>query len=537
MGLEPITHLYDYDVEGFPPEWLPLTHLYDPDLPLFPILYFHELDPVLDKGQRPTAKDRIFGFVYSVSLIRSSNTVRVTLAINKDLSVCANKRFVDVAKKAANSRLGLDDPVTQSDMNGAFSLEGELGSANLIIDELWQQVVASSFGGKLPFGRCWDPVFGLARFIASWNSDGGRKGELIQLHSYVAAFGQKISIGDGIHADFYLLPTWQEFIQGSNPLAIFPKYASLVGVKGAAAYFAANFTKQVDVGGSVYSKFELQRMKDHLGQEFKNLNTDVLVSMMNRSPGSGDIRKALFENYNAFNRGPQRAVLSLLMHYDLRNSFWDPASLTQKDCIAQYTGLDKSYQSPKVMQLYAQQCFGAKSVLPIDSWIKVFLKTPLSMAASKKEFHSTIFNSSQIWGKVERLIWMAVQARKVHASVADNILWCVRYGGPNKEMRSANPLSCKVCQPHIRDVCPAYAKIRNSVIGFNDEVVGLKGFVIKTSEKNNRTQGQFFFSCTGGDGSYDEYTPKDREGRFLLYPVVSHVDGEDLVVHQFIDKY
>lgn len=537
MAFEALTHLHEFDVKEFPAEWLPLTHLYDPDLPLFPILYFHELDPLLNAGQRPGERDRIFGYVYSVALIRSSNTVRVTLATNKNLSDPCNTHFVAVAENAASSRLGLDDPVTQSDISGAFVVGGPLSSANKIVDELWQQVVKSSFGGKLPFGRCWDPVFGLARFIASWNSDGGRKGELIQLHSYAAAFGQKISVGNGIHADFYLLPTWQEFANANNPLAIFPRYASLAGANGAAAYFANSFARVKNVGGSSYSQFELLRLKQQIGQQFKNLNTNALVSMMNLAPKNDDVRKSLFENYNAFNRGPQRAVLSLLMHYDLRNSLWNPESLTQQDCIAQYKSLKGSYQSPKVMQLYAQQCFGAKSVLPIDSWIEVFLKTPLTMSSARGKFHDAVFNSSLIWGKVERLIWMAVQSRKVHASVAENILWCVRYGGPNKKMRAANPLSCKVCEQHIRAVCPAYGKIHNSVVGFNKSGVGQEDFLIKTNDKNNNTQGQCFVSCTGKDGSYDEYTPKDKEGKFSSYPDVQHVGGGNLTVHQFVKLY
>lgn len=352
-----------------------------------------------------------------------------------------------------------------------------------------------------------------------------------------SCFRRKNKYGGNIHADFYLLPTWQEFIDVANPLAVFTKYASLVGVDGAAAYFVDNFAGPVKAGGSLYSKFYLPRMKSHLGRQFKSLNTDAFVSMINLSPRSGGVRKALFENYNAFNRGPSRAVLSLLMHYDLRNAFWDPSSLSPLDCIAQYTGLKNSYQSPKVMQLYAQQCFGARSVLPIDNWIKVFLKTPLSLNVTNKVFHKSVFNSSAVWGKVERLIWMAVQARKVHSSVAGDILWCVRYGGPDKLMRSANPLSCKVCLSHIRRSCPSYAGIKNLIVGFNDSLSGHEDFVIKTNEENNVAQGQFFSSCTGMDDSYDEYTPKDREAGFSLYPDASHVDGVNLSVEQFIRMY
>src|SRR5207253_1944132 len=76
------------------------------------------------------------------------------------------------------------------------SLTGPLAPANQVVEELWHQVIAPAFGNALPFGKCWDGVFGLVRFIASWNSDGGRKGELIQTHYFAAAFGVRIATGN-----------------------------------------------------------------------------------------------------------------------------------------------------------------------------------------------------------------------------------------------------------------------------------------------------------------------------------------------------
>lgn len=526
MAFDPLADFYEFEVVDFPQEWLPLTYLYDPDLPLFPILYFHELDPAFAAGQRAGEKDRIFGFVHSVAFSRSTGALKVTVATSKDLLQPRNSRFIPVVEAAARSRLGLDNPVLYTDVQRAFS--GPLAPANRFLEELWHQVVSSSFGGKLPFGSCWDPVLGLARFIASWNSDSGRKGELIQLHAFVAAFGERIQTGGGIHADFYLLPTWVEFRDRGNPLAFFPKYAALVGPGGATEFFGKNYVSPKALPSGTYGAFNLKSVGG-----FRVLDTAALVAMMDSAP-RGRVHAALYDNYSAFNRGPPRAVLSLLMHHDLRFGGWDPASLSHQHCIDQYTELARSYQSPKVMQLFAQQCFGSLPALPLDNWVKTFVHGPLALPSSRDSVLQ-MFTSSSVWGKIERVIWMAAQARKVHSSVAENVLWCVRYGGPQKQLRGANPLSCKVCEDHIRRVCPAYDAVRTKPVHFNAPALAAGDFNLRTSAGNNSSPGQTFVACESSD-TFDEYTPRDRPGSFNSYPATGH-SGTPLTVETFLSSY
>ena len=77
--------------------------------------------------------------------------------------------------------------MTLTDLKGC--LTGILSGSNRLVEELWIKVVDQAFGKKLPFGALWDPTFGLIRFIASFYSSGGRKGELIQTHSFLKDFG------------------------------------------------------------------------------------------------------------------------------------------------------------------------------------------------------------------------------------------------------------------------------------------------------------------------------------------------------------
>lgn len=519
MPFESLSARSEIAIPDFPSEWLPLTYLYDPDLPLFPILYFHALDPSLTPNQRPTFKDRVFGFVQYLNLTPAGAVAGVIL--NKDLSLPENDKYKAVVEALVRERLGVNERITLPDLHNGLS--GPLASANTLIDELWHQIVAPVFGNALPFGKSWDGVLGLVRFIASWNSDGGRKGELIQTHYFCSAFGERIASGNTINVDFYLLPTFEEFQDETNPLNIFPNFRNLVK---AAASFGSKYCEDVEIENHKFTSFKLA--KAGVGGK---LNTESIIALINKEPEP--TRTALFENYNAFNRGPLRSIISLAMLRDLRRKGWSPDKLEPSLCAKMYFRLKGAYQTPKVIQLYAQQCFGAKSAFPIDTWVKTFVKWPLGFHLSNEASYSTLFASSSVLGKLERLIWVAAQGRKVHSSTCAEILWCIRYGGPEKQMRGANPLACKICLPQIRSGCPAFAMIAPMPVQFN-KTNPSTGFAIGTSANNSASPNQRFVRVQG-NGAYDEYSPRDRPSGFSAYP--QNHSTNPLTVSDFINTY
>jgi hypothetical protein len=518
MLFESLSVRTEIAIPDFPSEWLPLTNLYDPDLPLFPILYFHALDPLLVENQRPTYKDRVFGFVQYLNVTPAGAVAGVVL--NKDLSLPENERYRAEVERLVRERLGVNERITLPDLQEG--LGGALAPANGVIQELWHKIVAPAFGNALPFGKCWDGVFGLVRFIASFNSDAGRKGELIQTHYFRSAFGERVATGNTINVDFYLLPTFEELQDETNPLNIFPKFGNLLK---AAKSFGKKYCEDVQIEGHTFSGFKM--VKADVGSKLK---TELIIALMSKE--TEPARTALFENFNAFNRGPHRSIISLMMLYDLHRKGWSPEALSPSVCAKMYTHLKGTYQTPKVMQLYAQQCFGAKSALPIDNWVRTFIEWPLGFHLSNEASHSELFASSNTLGKLERLIWVAAQGRKVHSSSCAEILWCIRYGGPEKEMRGANPLACKICLPQIRSVCPAFAAVAAMPVRFNRR--SAVGFTIFTSAKNNSAPNQLFLQVEG-EGIYDEYSPRDRPGGFLVYPQ-SH-PANPLTVGDFIETY
>ncbi len=269
MAFESLSEHAEFLIEDFPPQWIPLIHLYDPDLPLYPLLYFHALDPDLPPSTRPGERDRIFGFIHHVNL--EETHLRVRVAINKDLNKGAHARYRPVVERLIRERIGLGNPITLDQLSGAF--KGQLSNSESVLKELWYQIVDRSFGKSLPFGSIWDPMMGLPRFIASWFSQGGRKGELIQTHYFCSTFGARIATGGDIHVDFYLLPTFEEFSDLSNPLSLFPRLAELIN---AAKIFCARFCETIDVGPFKFSAFRLVSCTpslDHAAGEFPACST------------------------------------------------------------------------------------------------------------------------------------------------------------------------------------------------------------------------------------------------------------------------
>ncbi len=149
MPFESLSERYEFVIDNFPEEWLPLTYLYDPDLPLFPLQYFHVLDPSLEVGERPGERDRAFGFVaHHINL--AGTTLTVTVALNKDLTKPQHSHFIAPVEIEVRNRLGLGDPIRFSQLQG--QLVGRLANANDLVKELWYQVIDRQFGKALPFG-------------------------------------------------------------------------------------------------------------------------------------------------------------------------------------------------------------------------------------------------------------------------------------------------------------------------------------------------------------------------------------------------
>jgi hypothetical protein len=420
---------------------------------------------------------------------------------------------------------------------------------------MWHHVVGRGYGGALPFGRLWDRVLGLPRFYASWNPpDGGRKAEFIMTHYFCTHFGQPIHCGAGVPTvDFYLLPTWEELTDNGNPLALFPKFRDLVNA--ATALCRSRLFRAYDLQSWSYTGLV---MPAHT-----RVDKAFYMNLARRTGAQNT--PSLIECFNAFNKGAQRTVIFLMFLNDIRqlnaaaprpagaaHRRLNPALLSPADAADLFRNMGKVFQSKKVIAIYAQQCHANHHCLPVDTWIAAFLAHPLAVAeydrkngtprgtkANRNAIQTFISAGNQL-GKVERLLWVTAQARKIHSTICDDALWCIKESG-GMRARSANPLTCKACAEVIRGVCPAYAAISNLSVGFNGTGGNAAPFNIITSAGNNTRQGQKFEVCRGRGimaRLIDEDTATDSATSFSVpYPAPDHEDGDPMAVAEFIDLY
>lgn len=85
------------------------------------------------------------------------------IVCNKDLANPNNLLYQRLARAEVTERLGLSNPVTLKDISSSFQPEDN--PVNQVLVQIWQRVVSNVLGNRLPFGRLYDHVFGLGRFL------------------------------------------------------------------------------------------------------------------------------------------------------------------------------------------------------------------------------------------------------------------------------------------------------------------------------------------------------------------------------------
>lgn len=547
MPFEALSNIAEFEYPNVPPAWVPVVFTFDPDLPLFPLLYFH----VLPKGLtgRPSAQDRAFGYVRSVRIDIDSHVLTAEIVCNKKLDDSTQgKKFRDAVWMEVGHRLGVIDSVTMNDVNNLFPASSKFNGCIPVLREMWHRVVDFGYGGSLPFGRLWDRVLGLARFYASYRPPGGRKSELIQTHYFCTHFGESVASSANVPTvEFRLLPTWEELTDPDNPLTLFPQFQKLV--------FASASVCQLPP----FEAFEISNWS-HTGMKKRKGYLDTPFYMQTLVGGvSQQFRPPLVECFNAFDKGPDRTIMFLMFLNDVRQinvakptpagsskPRLNPVKFSASDA-AEIALTLTHRQSKKVVSIYAQQAHGNPHCLPIDTWIGAFMAFPLDVAkydAKTGSYKGDIANisaitafvsSANLLGKVERLLWVTAQARKIHSAICNDALWCIKESA-GFAARGANPLACKACLLAIRQVCPAYAAIANKDVYFN-ATTGL-GFKLRTTAGDNTTPGQRFTTCTSLGSVLDEDTVNDFADAFQVsYPHPSHSGGSPMKVRDFIEMY
>ena len=430
--LDPLSYKCKILLEDIPVQWGQKFELYYPDLPGFPTVYVHFV------------KDdhRVYGFPITVNFKQTTDkkgSAELTFISNVDLD--SNSELKKLVKNEIENRFGASNKVSWDDIkkscNGNRTYED-------FLKVLWDPVSAMH-GEYLPFGRFYEEIYSIIRFVAAWNPKTGRQSEMRMLYNFISIFGEHTSIDTKWnHLDFFLLPTYDD-VKSEN-FSDFPKFKELF--EAMKIIWNEEFTVETPFKGDVIHSMEGAWPDKKEG--FMQKVTGKLVSSGKMNP----TQKAHIDRLvDMFNRSPPRTSYFIWSIMSIKDT--DYKSWNKDNFVDFYLGASSGVGiSPKVVACFLQQGFGKEEFIPIDTWVGSFQEHALGIK-EQKDF----FNAFVSLGKLERLIWIASQANKTNIRSFFDTLWCTRFGNNgNKQLRGANPISCYECK--LRSLCPGYEQVK-----------------------------------------------------------------------------
>ena len=432
MVLEELKYECKIKLTGIPIQWLSKFELYYPDLPQFPIVYVH----TIKNGTR------IYGFPLSLSSeIVDDKTCNMEYVFISNVNAESDQRLKTVIKKELEERFGLSDKVGLNDV--LSSCKGNKANEAFFRD-LWTYVSKMS-GDYVPYGKFYEEVYSIIRFVSAWQPKTGRQSEMRMLYNFLSIFGERIEIrGKWDYLEFYLLPTYDEISGSFND---FPKFKSLMAA--IKKVWNTSFTESQSYGGKRF-----MFMPNSWPQDKDTFINEVTRPML-RS-GKIDIHDQfnIERLVDAFNRHSWRAaffIWSIMTGITNDYRSWDKALFEEF-----YLNKKGVGASPKVVACFLQQGFKNYQVIPVDTWIQSFYEFALGIDSMK-----AFFASFSNLGKLERIIWMVSQMKKTNMAEFFDTLWCIRYGVTgNSELRGPNPIGCYECK--LKQSCPGYSTIKNT---------------------------------------------------------------------------
>ena len=431
--LSPVKFESTIAVKGVPIQWIPRFELFYPDLPQFPIVYVHtKVDAV-----------RVYGFPAALSFVLGEGEycdVDVTFLSNINLEEHPEVKLA--ALKELEERFGASNRVDVNDVvkccNGITQYED-------FFRELWRYI-EDLYGPSIPFGKYYEEVYSMVRFVSAWNPKTGRQSEMRMLYNFLSIFGESVEVtGRWKHMRFFLIPTYDDI--RAESLSEFPRFEGLFAAMNKAWSFY--FTEESSIGQTTIRS---------MSESWPTSKGEFIVNVSYPLYAAGALtleeRSALERLVDAFNRHPWRAaffIWSIMSMFEKDYRQWDKSFFSEFYVDKQGVGV-----SEKAVACFLQQGFGNTDVIPVDTWIEAFYEHVLGIDALE-DFLAMFCEL----GKLERAMWFSSQANKTNVQPFFDLMWCTRYGNTgNTKLRGANPLSCFECR--LRPKCVGYAKIRDS---------------------------------------------------------------------------
>ena len=481
-----IKYEYTISLERVPVQWIPKFELFTIDLPNFPLVYVHHYEN----------KKRIFGFPISASFLDFENGTcvpKIKFLSNTDLKSDESAR--KIVKTDLSERFGISNKVTLDDMMVACKGDTKYQE---FIKTIWEKVIKQDHGNSIPFGNYYEKFYSIFRFNAAWNTAGrgGRQQELRIVYWFLREYGIRAEIkieGYGFY-QFFLLPTFGEV--KSNNIVEFEKFEKLIGL--IKKIWKLEFTVENMIHGKKIKSLvrSWPKKRDGFVKYLKDVHEVNGTLTQDESYNLGLL-------VDMFNRNPQRAIgfiWSVMSIHELDYESWNKDFLDEF-YLKYFVSNSKTIGVyPKVVACFLQQGFGNKYAIPMDDWILTFAKHPFGLDgvklkpdATKKDqsllTHKEFFKKFDNRAKLERLIWLVAQSKKVNMDPVFDMLWCVRFGttGDDMKLRQQNPIACYQC--NVRDHCKGYAAIEN-------DFVWIKEGDVEKIDRENALENNCVFICT-----------------------------------------
>lgn len=420
-------------ISKIPLQWIPKIELYYPDLPQFPIIYIHLQN---NFGKRLIACP----VAVSYKINNEDCDATFTVLTNVDNS----RDNIDIIKNELENRIGYSNRITKDDL--LKCCQSNTKYINLLSD-LWSYV-ETSYGTSIPYGKYYEEIFSIVRFVSAWQPKTGRQSEMRMLYNFMSIFGEKIKMPlKWSHLEFYVIPNINDIL--SKDLNDFKTFSILDSAIN--KLFTIYFTKDVTISSTTF------KVMEHAWKQNKEYFIDNVSTPLFKNGTFTESEKFYSEKLiDAFNRHSWRGAyfISSYMNIDKKYNTWNKSFF-----IDFYTNGSKlKGYSEKVIACFLQQGFLNQEVIPIDTWIETFYKYPLGI-----NDRSIFFNNFNTLGKLERIIWLSSQSNKTNMSTFFDILWCQRYGtNGNKSIRGINPIACYSCK--LKNTCVGLSTMKTKQI-------------------------------------------------------------------------
>ncbi|MDA1123184.1 MAG: hypothetical protein O2834_03000 [Crenarchaeota archaeon] len=482
-----IKYEYTVTLDRVPVQWVPKFELFTNDLPNFPLVYVHHYEN----------KKRVFGFPISASFVKFEHGTcipEIKFLSNADLE--HNEDARKIVESELSERFGISNRVNLEDIMIACKGDAKYQE---FFKTIWEKVIKPDHGNYIPFGNYYEKFYSIFRFNAAWNTAGrgGRQQELRIVYWFLREYGirAKVEIEGYDFYQFFLLPTFKE-VKTKN-LLDFTKFEKLFKV--IEKIWNLEFTFESELLNKKIRSMQKTwpKKRDGFVKYLKEKHEDVGALTPDESHDLGLL-------VDMFNRNPQRAIgfiWSVMSINELDYDSWSKDFLDQ--FYLKYFGSNSETVGvyPKVIACFLQQGFGNEYAIPMDDWILTFAKHPFGLDGVKLEPNSTkkdqlllthkeFFERFDNRAKLERLIWLVGQSKKVNMDPVFDMLWCVRYGttGKDSKLRQQNPIACYQC--NIKNQCKGYAVIEEDFVWIKE------GDVLETDRKKARENDCVFICAT-----------------------------------------